>query len=938
MLPSKIPFAERKSSTMSNEKVNKGLFGLIARNARPILAIALILSILSIYYTQKNLKFLTGRDDLMPKNTQFHKDYREYRREFGDMEEMVVVMESADQEKAARFGELLQEKLRNDKRNFNDVFFPYGLTFFKSNGFLFMPLRELLTLRENIIKAKPVLKALSASPSIQTLFASLTGQIEAYLSTGAGSANAGEQLAGLTFMLDKLGKGFEDFGKSGQPSFSLEEFLMSKGKDGEESSFAKSGRMQILTVLPVKDPSSFVPAEKSIKLLRAYIRELQGVQDFKGVKVGLTGTPVLEYEEMSTSQHDIAIATVISVVLTVILLLFAFRGVVNVFAAMVSLLIALSLSFGLATLLIGHLNILSMVFAIMLLGIGIEYGIQVVLRYQEELGGGNTEFDAIRTGLEKNVWAIVMAAATVACAFLTFIFTDFKGIAELGIIAGCGIAICVIVTFTVLPAMLVVLAKYRKPGKRMMDATTNADQPGSPVTGKDGKLGLFGRILFGHPKVVIAITMVLCIASIYPLLHVKFDYNLLNLQARGLESVDYAYKLMKNSENSGYFAVVTASSSAEAATKSRALEALPSVDHVVSLNTFVPDDQEQKLEVIKALKRELADIIPAKYEEDLRVMELPAVFENFRNATERLKVCLEREKKTQAIEVNNFLNILDRFFAKLDKEKDTGALGMLREFQGGMLASLPEKINFLKASLNPSRVTVADIPQQLKTRFFGRTGKYLLQVAPKREIFEREPLKAFIDDVRKVDAHVTGEPIMVYESMTIMRDAYRGAFIYAFIAISIILLITFRSFKAAAIGLIPLIVGVLFMVSGMWLTGIDFNSANIIVMPLVLGIAVDSGIYIINRFRREGETSVEVVSRSAGRGVLYNTFMIMASFGALMVAHHRGVFSIGAVMSMGMAACQIAFILVLPAVLTLCADKYRPKKVFRRGDAGSRRS
>jgi predicted RND superfamily exporter protein len=164
-----------------------------------------------------------------------------------------------------------------------------------------------------------------------------------------------------------------------------------------------------------------------------------------------------------------------------------------------------------------------------------------------------------------------------------------------------------------------------------------------------------------------------------------------------------------------------------------------------------------------------------------------------------------------------------------------------------------------------------------------------------------------------------------------MRDAYRGAFIYAFIAITVLLLITFRSVRAAAIGLVPLIVGILLMISGMWLLGINFNSANIIVMPLVLGIAVDSGIYIINRFRREGETSVQVVSRSAGRGVIFNTFTIMATFGALMVSHHRGVFSIGAVMSLGMAACQIAFILVLPAVLTVYADRYR-KKLAKNGD------
>jgi hypothetical protein len=200
-------------------------------------------------------------------------------------------------------------------------------------------------------------------------------------------------------------------------------------------------------------------------------------------------------------------------------------------------------------------------------------------------------------------------------------------------------------------------------------------------------------------------------------------------------------------------------------------------------------------------------------------------------------------------------------------------------------------------------------------------GKFALQVAPKKEIFDREPLEAYLGAVRSVAPDAAGEPVMVYESMTIMRDSYQSSFFYAFLAIVAILLIAFRSVTYAAIGLVPLVVGLLFMVAGMWLCGISFNSANIIVMPLLLGIAVDSGIYIINRFRREDETAVEVVTRSTGLGVIYNTLTIMASFGALMVAHHQGVFSIGAVMSLGMIACQFAFILVLPAILTLVGKR-----------------
>ncbi|HJV65823.1 MAG TPA: MMPL family transporter [Geomonas sp.] len=873
------------------------LFSLSSRYPWLVLGVALVLSALSLWYTTQRMEFLTGRDDLMPKNTSFNRDYQAYRAEFGDPEDIVVVIESDDAERAGAFGQKLYDAFSRDKEHFSDVFYPYALPFFKNNGLLFMDLADLKELHKNISLAAPPLKALAKAPSVQTLFNYMTKTMDSYV------AGDSSKLPGIVFMLDKLGAGFTTFGSGGGAPPSLESMFMSS-----ESSFAKAGRQQILTVLPVRKMVGFVPAGAAIATVRAEIAKVKALPEFKGVKVGLTGAPVLENEEMATSQRDISLATIVSLALTVVLLLVAFRGVLNVFAAMVSLLVAISLSFGFATAAVGHLNILSMVFAIMLIGIGIEYGIQLVLRYQEELRLGKDELAAIETGLDRNIWAIVMAAATVAAAFLTFVFTDFKGIAELGIIAGGGVVICVAVTFTVLPAMLVLLARHRKPRR------PRQERPRPHLK----KISL---ILFGYPKVVIAATAVLCVASLYPLSQIAFDYNLMNLQAKGLESVTYAHKLMRSRENAGYFAVVTANNREEAAAKSKALEALPTVDHVVSINSFVPDHQPEKLAELAAIRQELADIKPAKYEEELSLMELPTVFENFRNAVVKLKAKLDEQHRPEAQPVGKFLATLDAFFAKLEKERNRNAVGMLQDFQGGMFKDLPEKINLLKESLNAKPITDADIPAELRSRFVGKTGKLMLQVAPKNEIFDRKPLKAFLDDVRRLEPHATGEPVMVYESMTIMRDAYERAFIYAFCAIVVILLVAFRSFKFALIGLVPLVVGVLFMVAGMWLFGISFNSANIIVMPLVLGIAVDSGIYIINRFRREDETAALVITSSTGIGVLLNTLTIMASFGALMVAHHQGVFSIGAVMSLGMVACQVAFMITLPAVLTLAGKK-----------------
>ncbi|MBI5485655.1 MAG: MMPL family transporter [Deltaproteobacteria bacterium] len=902
------------------------LFTFVARRPRLIIALALLFSVFSVIYTIRNMEFLTGRDDLMPKNAPFQVDYRAYRAEFGDQEEIVAVIESDDAERSTRAADALYARLSKETGAFREVFYPGGLPFFRKNGLLFMPLEEIRQLRSTLTMAAPVLKDLAAAPSVQTLFTSLTGQIDGYLTAKNTS------LQSLVFMLGTLDKGFKAFdGKSS--ALSMDSFL--KGStDGKPSTLENAGKQQVITLLPIKQEGSFVASEKSIKAARSALDEILKKPEFKGVTGGLTGVPVLEYEEMATSQRDMEIATVLSLALTVILLLFAFRGLLNVIAAMVSLIVGICLSFGFATLAIGHLNILSMVFAIMLIGLGIEYGIQVVLRYQEELKNGVTGMAALEIGLTSNIRSIIMAAATVALAFATFAFTDFKGIAELGIIAAGGVFICVLATFTVLPAMLILLERFRKAsipppltgeGERVGDASylQDGDFP-PPLTlprqgGGDHFVAQspFTRILFGKPRSVIAITLLLSLACLYPTLTMRFDYNLMNLQAKGLQSVEYAYRLMRSKENSGYFAVVTANDKADAQKLTERLEKLPSVDHVVSSLTFVPEQQTEKLIELDAVRAVMAGINPAPYEENLQVMALPAVFENFRDRVEKLSKTLEAQNKPEARPVAAFLATLDSFFKTLEKEKDKNALGMLREFQGGMFAELPDKLKMLKATLEAERISESDVPPELQKRFVGKRGKLLLQVAPKKEIFEREPLQEFVSEVKQVVPNATGEPVMVFESLSVLRDSYLKAFIYAFLGIAVILLINFKSIRYALLGTLPLAAGLLMMIGGMRLAGVSFNSANIIVLPLILGVGIDSAIYIINRYRQGSETPAQVATRSAGVGVLLNALTILFSFGALMVAHHQGVFSIGAVMSLGMVASVAVFLAFLPALLTL---------------------
>ncbi len=892
---------------MSNK--HSRLFSLIFRHPRLILALALLFSAISVIYTAEKMTFLTGRDDLMPRNAPFQADYRAYRTEFGDQEEIVAVIESDDATKSTRAADALYAALNKEQGIFRDVFYPGGLPYFRTNGLLFMPLDDIKHLRHRLTMAAPVLKDLAAAPSIQTLFTSLTGQIDDYLKTAPSPSHnrsdAVSSLERITFMLATLDQGFKSFdGKTS--GFSMDSFF-SGGNSDTPSMLESAGKQQIITMLPIKAAGSFVASERSIEAARAALDDILKRAEFKGVRGGLTGVPVLEYEEMNSSQHDIGIATALSLSLTLILLLFAFRGVLNVIAAMVSLLVGICISFGFATLTIGHLNILSMVFAVMLIGLGIEYGIQVVLRYQEELNLGAGRLTAIETSLTTNLRSVVMAAATTSLAFVTFVLTDFKGIAELGIIAAGGIVICVIATFTVLPAMLVLLERFRVkelPVHVAKEGTTLDTLP-------------FLRAIFAAPRLVLAVTLSMSLICLYPTLTVRFDYNLMNLQAKGLQSVEYAYKLMRSKENSGYFAVVAARDKTEAENLTQRLEKLPAVDHVVSILSFVPEQQQEKLAELAALRTIMADIKPAPYVENLQVMALPAVFENFRLNVKKLKEQLGTRNAPEAKTVGAFLATLDNFFSTLEAEKDRNALGLLREFQGGMFADLPDKLAILKESFNAAEVGEGDVPPELIQRFTGTSGKLLLQVAAKKEIFEHEPLQEFVDQVKSVVPAATGEPVMVYESLSVLRNAYLKAFVYAFIGITALLLVNFRSIRYAVLGTVPLAVGLLLMVGGMRLAGISFNSANIIVLPLILGVGIDSAIYIINRYRQGDETPGRVATSSAGIGVFLNALTILFSFGALMVARHQGVFSIGAVMSLGMIASVAAFLIFLPALLTL---------------------
>ena len=231
-----------------------------------------------------------------------------------------------------------------------------------------------------------------------------------------------------------------------------------------------------------------------------------------------------------------------------------------------------------------------------------------------------------------------------------------------------------------------------------------------------------------------------------------------------------------------------------------------------------------------------------------------------------------------------------------------------------------------KESLNPKKIILSDIPDNLKERFIGKTKKFLLQIFPKTNIYDREPMEKFILDIWSIDPNATGTAVTASESSRLMKEGYIKGGIYALIAILSFVWISFRDWRCAILSILPLALGTLWTLGLMGLFDLPFNLANLVILPLIIGIGVDNGIHIVHRYRVDVGSTVSPVYKSTGKAVIMSSLTTMIGFGSLMVASHRGIYSIGVLLTIGVGCCMIASLTILPAILKIAREKgWEPK-------------
>jgi hopanoid biosynthesis associated RND transporter like protein HpnN len=641
-------------------------------------------------------------------------------------------------------------------------------------------------------------------------------------------------------------------------------------------------------------------------VIRGVIADLK--PDFPNVQAGVTGGPTLSNDEMVAAFEDSSVATVLAFALTLLVMLLAFWRVGKPLLMLGVLAVTLCWSMGIITLTVGHLTIFSVMFISIVIGIGIDYGIYFLFRYEEEIFLGRNLKEALQLTAARTGPGMLIGALTAGVTFYVLMLTDFRGIQELGFIAGTAILMAWLGMMTLFPALLAIVDSHHAARPRNQAPRAHAlERMHVPVLDR----------ITGYPKTVLIVAGLGTLASLVAIPWITFDYNLLNLQAKGTESVVWEKRILAATGRSGFNGLASAKTLEELRRKQEAFEKLPSVSDVDSVLRVIPDNQAEKIAIVKTFEPIVSPVrvgrsSPVDIDRLLRALgELERRLDIF--ATEggdKLPADLkDLRAKTKA---------LIKKLRTADREVAEPALTHL---QSQLYRDFTSKFFDLQRNLNPRPVGLADVPEELQRKFIGSRGDFLIQIHPRVDIWEREGARTFVQELRSVDPNVTGAPIITYEAIGYMERAYYQGTLYAFVAVGVLSFLMIRRVRETLLALLPLVLALLWTIGLMRVFGIQFNMANVWGLPLIIGAASEFGLNVMLRYLEGRDHGGPLVARSTVMGVALSGVSTMVGFGSLLIARHQGIYSLGLLLTLGSACGLFAALVVLPVILRLITKR-----------------
>jgi uncharacterized protein len=869
---------------------------------RPLLTVvvSLALAAAASSYTVHTLTFVGDPLRLLPQHEPYVVKLKEYQREFGELNDIVVVVESPAPDLSKDYAARLTRELRQAGSTSQSITYRVDPGYFDHRALLYLSVDDLTKLRDRLFDYQEFIENYAAHPTLPQLLEGLNQQIAnqmvlGFFDLGLGGGQSSD-LRFLESVIDQVSARLD--GASIYTSPWATAFSVGRLDDPDAGYFFSADRHWLFVL--VRETGEYAQRRQSIASIRRVIAGLRA--DFPAVQAGVTGGPAISNDEMGAAFDDSKVSTVLAFSLTLVLLVAAFRRLFTPLLILVTLAVSLAWSLGIIALVVGHLSIFSVMFISIVVGIGTDYGIYFLYRYDEEFRIRPTLAGALRRAGERAGPGILLGALTAAGAFVVLMLTDFQGIREFGFVSATAILMAFLSMITLFPALLV-LADRRRARMELRTPATEATVPEATWLLR----------ITRYRKTIMVGALGLTVFAVWGAVRVDFNYNMLKLQAKGTESVVWEERILAKAGRSGFAALATASNLDELRRKQDAFTALPSVSKVESVLMLVPDRQPEKVKLIKQFAP-LVEPVQVATATSLEPADLRAPLETLRR---RLRLATEEGDEKTVREVQPVQVKLQALLDKLARVDGRRAKQGLEQLQAQIARDFADKLKSFRKSLNPRLVEPGDAPPELRRSYIGASGRYLLRVHPAVDIWRRAGAERFVTDLRRVDPDVTGPPVTSFEAIRFIRRGYFEGTLYALILVTAMTAAILRSARGTALALSPLALGVVWTVGFMHVFGLEFNLANVWALPLIIGTAAEFGLNIFLRFQEGRDTGGPWLAQSTTMAVMLNGFTTMVGFASLMVAHHRGIFGLGLLLTVGMIASLLSSLVVLPVLLRI---------------------
>ncbi len=846
-----------------------GLVDFCRRNAHYVVLAAVLLVIFSGWYAAGHLGITTETDEMFAASLPWRQRAEMFKKLFPQFQDLLVaVIDAKEPEEADATAASLAKALAGDREHFLSVRRPDASPFLEQEGLLYLDTAQLESLIERMIDAQPFLGELAKDPSARGLFDALS-----LLGTGVeqGQVNLAPYQTALAGFHDAMTSAL-----AGHPHpLSWVRLL-----GGELADLG--GRYKFVLVQPKLDHTTLQPGGAATQAMRDAAGNLEFVKSGEA-RVRITGNVALADEEFASVAQGAATGLIGSIVLIALWLFLAVHSWRLIAPILMTLGVGLMLTLLFAATAVGTLNLVSVGFGILFVGIAVDFAIQFSVRYREmRLLFPEPARALAETGRRVGGQILVASAAT-AAGFLAFVPTDFRGVAELGLIAGIGMLIAFLCTMTFLPAAISLFRPHGESAEvgfhwaRPLDDAVRRHR--TPLLAAFAMLGLLGLILL--PRI-------------------GFDADPLHTKNPHTEAMQTLYDLGDSPLTNPFTIDILAADPAAAASLAERLKKLPLVSDVLSINTFVPKDQEAKLALIADAATLMGPSL-ASYD-----TPAPPTAGEIRTAAKSAhdKIAPALAKLAD----DHVLAAIDEDLAKLAAAPDAVVIAADR----ALTRFLPTQLDQLRKSLEAKPVTLQTIPPDLARDWLLPDGRARVQVLPKPEAGNTKGLAEFVAEVTAVAPDAGGSAVTIEATSATIVGAFRSAAIYAVISIAIILFIALRRLLDMSLVLAPLLLSSLMTVVVIVLGGLLLNYANIIALPLLLGVGVSFNIYFVMNWRA-GQTAV--LGSATARAILFSALTTGTAFGSLALSRHPGTASMGVLLLISLGCTLVASLVFIPALL-----------------------